>query len=185
MLAVEAVLVEIDRRAVGGGHHRYALLEQVREQPRQDHRIGAVGHHHLVKGEQPRFLGQRTGKARDRIALLLGAFDGEALVHLQHEFGKMHAPFPADIEAGVEQVHQHRFAAPDPAPQIKATGWRGLAAQRSPQGGTTLGCCLQRRGEIRQPPRRRRLFRIGLELARREQRIIALEDVGHLSPLGA
>ena len=53
-LAVEPAQIEVARRPVRGGDDGHARLEQLREQPRQDHRVGAVVDHHLVEAEQLR-----------------------------------------------------------------------------------------------------------------------------------
>ena len=42
--ALQAVLVEVLRGAVGRGHHHHTRLEQGREQPLQDHRVRYVRH---------------------------------------------------------------------------------------------------------------------------------------------
>ena len=41
--AVQAVLIELDRRHVRGGHDHDAVREQLREQPAEDHGVGDVG----------------------------------------------------------------------------------------------------------------------------------------------
>ena len=68
--AVEAVLVEVVRRQVGGRHHDDAELEQPREQPGEDHGVGDVGDVEFVEAEQPAFLGDGRGGAADRIVAL-------------------------------------------------------------------------------------------------------------------
>ena len=57
-LAVEPVLVEVARRAVGRGDDASRLRSsRVVEQPRQDHRVGGVVDDHLVEAEQLRLVG--------------------------------------------------------------------------------------------------------------------------------
>ena len=51
---VDAVVIEIGRRAVGGGDQRDAEGEQGFEQAPQDHRVGDVGDLQFVEAEQPR-----------------------------------------------------------------------------------------------------------------------------------
>jgi hypothetical protein len=48
-LAVEAVLVQLVRRPIGGRHHRHTQPEQPIEQPAQDHRVGDVADLELVE----------------------------------------------------------------------------------------------------------------------------------------
>ena len=72
---------------------------------------------------------------------------------------------------GVEsQVHQHRFAAADAAPQIDAARrWRRLAGQPRPQA-MLLAQLLEIGGEPVERQHRPALVLIGLELAGVEQR---------------
>ena len=65
--AVEPVLVELVGRDVRGRHHHDAELEQPREQPAEDHRVGDVGDVEFVEAEQPGLLGDRRGGEPDRI----------------------------------------------------------------------------------------------------------------------
>jgi hypothetical protein len=73
----------------------------------------------------------------------------------------------------VEQVHQHRLAAPDAAPQVSAADRRGLAEQLA-QPARRLG--LELALERVEPGRRRLLFRIRAQLARLDERAIPLEQ---------
>ena len=84
------------------------------------------------------------------------------------------------VDAVEEQVHQHRLAAPDAAPQIDAARRLGLAAERAPQHAAAL----RRRFELGLRARRAgaaaaRLFGIGAELAGGDQRV----DSGRATPV--
>ena len=127
MFAVESILVELGRGAVAGGDDRQAmLLDQRGEQPAHDHRIGRIVDHHLVEGQHPQALGDASSDRRDRIAGLTLPRLAQPGVNLQHEGVEVDAALLGDCEALVEQVHQHRLAAPDPAPQVKPARGRGL-----------------------------------------------------------
>ena len=118
-LAVEAVLVEIIGMAVGCRHDRHACSEKLFEKPPDDHRIGDIADLHLVEGEESDLFRQCHGHRRDGIIHP----PRPRLAHLGmdplHERVKMLAPL-GRIDDGKEQVHQHRLAAPDPAPEIEA-----------------------------------------------------------------
>ena len=62
MLAVEAILVEIARGAVGGGDDGEALIAHHRgKQAAHDHRVGGIVDHHFIEGEHPQPLCQNGG----------------------------------------------------------------------------------------------------------------------------
>ena len=65
------------------------------------------------------------------------------------------------------EVHQHRFAAPDPAPQIDAGGPAARLAEQPRQQAAVLRNAGREAIERRD---RARLRRIGFQLARRDQR---------------
>ncbi len=185
MLAVEAVEIELVRRAVGRRHHCHVMLDQRGEQPRQDHRVGRIGDDHLVEGEQPRLVGQRGGDRGDRIALLAAALDAEALMHLLHEGVEMDATLAGPFDAGEEHVHQHRLAAPDATPEIDAAHRRRPLAERPPQDRSTPGSRLQLFGANREPLDHRALRGIGPQLARGNGSLITGQQVAHLSSAAA
>ena len=162
MLAVEAVLVEIRRRAVRGGDDRHAGIEQRGHQPREDHRVGAVGDHHLVEREQAGLVGDRGGDGDDRVADFLAAFGGDPRVDLHHELAEMHAAFLLDGHVGEEQVHQHRLAAADPAPEVDAAGVWFLGEAGEEAGGFGGG---EFGGEGVEAGSGGGLFRVGAEFA--------------------
>ena len=184
MLAVEAVLVELRRRAVARRHYRHPGLDQRGEQPRQDHRVGRVGHHHLVERETARFVGERFGDRLDRVAGFLLALLGDALVHLEHELAEMDAALAADGQALEEQVHQHRLAAPDIAPQVDAARAIGPLAERAPQDRPAFGDGFEFVLQPVEPRGGGGLVGIGAKFARRDQRVVSGEDRGHRSDGG-
>ena len=102
MLAVESILVQIIGRTVGVCDNRYLCLNQAGEQPRHDHRISTVVHHHLVKGEKACFAGQSGGDRKYGIAQFLLAFLPDSRVDIQHEFVEMGALLAIDGEIIVE-----------------------------------------------------------------------------------
>ena len=148
--AVQAVLVEILRRHVRGRHHHDAALEQLREQPSEDHGVGDVGDVEFVEAEQPSLLGKLVGDVPDRIlACVLAEFhflaEGvDALVHVEHEFVKMRAALARDRARLEEKIHQHGLAASDVAVDVETLDrrQRALAAGEQPA---------ERRGFSRQP----------------------------------
>src|SRR3546814_13420563 len=74
-----------------------------RSQAREDHRVGAVVHDHLVEGEAAGIFGERLGNERDRVA----AFALPNLAHLgmdvEHEGVEMDAPLPLDGKRSEER----------------------------------------------------------------------------------
>jgi hypothetical protein len=180
MLAVEAVLVEIRGRTVRRRDHRHPVRDQRGEQAREDHRIGAIVHHHFVEGEAADIFDQRGRNLRDRIAALALAHLAHPRVDVEHEGVEMDAPFALDGQMVVKQVHQHRLAAADGAPQIDAARRVGFAPGDPPQDAAARRRRLQiglQRGEAFC---RRPLFGVGLQLARSDQRVIGGKQSCHL-----
>src|SRR3546814_10037793 len=71
MLPVEPILVEIARGAVRCGDHHHAPVDQPREQPGEDHRIGGVVDDHFVKAKQLRLGRDGIHHGRNGIARFL------------------------------------------------------------------------------------------------------------------
>ncbi len=123
---VQPALVEVLGRDIGGRHHHGAELEQLGEQPPQDHRVRDVGDVEFVEAQQPGLVEDRRGGERDHVAvddlaardLLSKAVD--PLMHVGHEFVEMGAALVRDRTVLEEQVHQHGFAAADFAVNIEA-----------------------------------------------------------------
>ena len=117
-LTVEAVFVEVVGHPVGGGHNHGASGKKLFEETADDHGVGDVGDLHFVKGQHTDGFGHRLGHRGDGIfdALLAGFVHG--LVDFLHKGVKMHAAH-RHVEAVDKQVHQHRFAAPNTAPEIE------------------------------------------------------------------
>src|SRR5436309_3252662 len=91
-LAVKAVYVNVPRRSVGGGDDLDSALEQLAEQPRQDHRVGGIGHLHLVEAEEAG-LGRNLLCYRfDRIAFLGTSGVPPAAMRLQREGMEVNPP---------------------------------------------------------------------------------------------
>src|SRR3546814_17574605 len=102
---------------------------------------------------------------------------------VEHEGVEMDAPLPLDGELVVEQVHQHRLAAPDRAPQVDAAQRLGLAAGQAPQQAAAPGHRFEFGLQLAEPLGRGALFGIGAKLASRDERVIGRKDGGHLLPL--
>ena len=161
-LAVEAVLVEVARRAVGRGDDAYAALDQMFEQSRQDHGVGGVVHDHLVEAEQLHLVGNVLRNALQRIAFLILALVAKARVGFEHEGVEVDAALRLHVDMVEGEVHQHRLAPADAAPQVDP-GKRGLllAEQLAEQARPAV---LQLRRKPIERRDRALLRRIGLEL---------------------
>src|SRR5690606_13701852 len=121
---------------VGGGDDGHPLIaDQPAEQAAHDHRIGAVVHHHLVESEAANVPGNGRSDGGDRIAAFGLARFAEPLVNFQHEGVKVDAALGGKGERLMEQVHQHRLAASDAAPEINAAGAPRLAKTGKEAGG--------------------------------------------------
>ena len=124
--AVQAFIVKLSRRRVRGSDDHDAALEQSCEKPAEDHGVGDIGHVKFVEAEEPSLPRQLNRGKLDRIpAGVLAGFHllperVDALVHVDHEFVEMRAAFSLDRARIVEQIHQHRFAAPDVAIDVNA-----------------------------------------------------------------
>ena len=124
-LTVQTVLVKVIRRAVRCRHHNNTARKQCLEQTPDQHRIGNVRYLHLVKSQEPHLVGQLCRNGRERVINTGFANLRHLGVNPLHERMKMAALF-GGIDLIVQQVHQHRFAAPDTSPHIQAADrlWR-------------------------------------------------------------
>ena len=153
--AIEPVLVELVRLDIRGRDHHDALLEQPREQPPEDHRIGDVGDVEFVEADQPGFLGQRVGDVADRIGirdpagLHLLAHGVEPLVHVGHELVEMRAAFASYRARREEQIHQHGLAAADVAMNVETADRTRLRRALGEQPAERRG--LARQAMLREP----------------------------------
>ena len=183
-LAVESVLVKIGRRTVRRGDDPDPGIDQRREQPAHDHRVGAVGDHHLVKGKKARFFRNVGGHLQQRFVDLGVALDLQAGVDVEHEGVEMRSALRLGVDRLEGEVHQHRFSAPDAAPHVDAARRRGLAAEQAAE--EPLARAAQILGETVERLDRMALVGIRLEFARLHQRRIGLADVaGHLVSRGS
>ncbi len=110
--------------------------------------------------------------------------DPQPRMHVEHELVEMDAALGRPVEAIAQQVHEHGFAAPDPAPQIDAAHRLGRLAQHSPDDGAALGHRFQLFLQPCEPDGGGALVRIGLELAAGDERIITGENGGHAAVPG-
>ena len=106
-------------------------VEQGAEQPLEDHRVGDVVDLELVEAEQRRLGREVGGDLGDRLAGAGAALLLDAGVHVEHEGVEMHPPLVRDRRGGEKQIHQHRLAAADRAPEIDARA--ALPAPGSPR----------------------------------------------------
>src|SRR5579862_2446860 len=95
-------------------------------------------------------------------------------VDVEHEGVEMRALLLLDCRGGEERIHQHAFAAPDAAVDVKALRWRAHWDEpkaRAPTlvAGGLIG--LKFFPEKLQPRGGALLHRIGRELARRQPRM--------------
>ena len=113
-------------------------VEQLREQPAENHGVGDVGDMEFVEAEQPGFVEQLPGNKPDRIfafvlaELHLLAQRENAFVHVEHEFVKMGAALARHRACFEEQIHQHRLAAADVAVDVEALERRLLTVAEQP-----------------------------------------------------
>ena len=137
--AVQAFVVEVRGRHVRGGDHDDTAIEQLREQPAEDHGVGDVGDVEFIEAKQPGLLRQLAGHEFDRIlAGMLALFHLlperiNALMHVDHEFVEMRATLALHGARLEEQIHQHGLAAPDLAVDVEAFDARllfGAAAEQ-------------------------------------------------------
>ncbi len=115
-VALQSVLVEPVRRPVRGRDNDRAGLEQRPEQPFEDHRVGDVVDLELVEAQEHRLGGEIGGDLGNRLGRAGAALAFDAGVHVEHEGVEMHPPLVGDRRRGEQQIHQHRFAAPDRTP---------------------------------------------------------------------
>ena len=117
-LPVQAVLVQILGHPVRGGDDGHALLEQDLEQTTHDHRIGDIGDLHFVETQQPHLLGHGQRHRAHRILLAAFAHLLQRVLDFLHELVEMHPALLRQRCRLKDQVHQHRLATPDTAPQV-------------------------------------------------------------------
>ena len=60
-------------------------------------------------------------------------------MHLVHEFMEMHAPFGADRDRSVKQIHEHGLAPAHIAPDVEALGRFALAPEQGGQNRARMG----------------------------------------------
>ena len=157
--AVQSVLVEIVGFDIRGRDNDHAVFEQLGEETPEDHRIRDVGDMEFVEAQKPRVLRDRgRGEQHRVLAVAFAAFHSRAeemhaLMHLRHEFMKMHAAFARHHARFKKQIHQHGLAATDAAMKIKPLHRRlRLAARKHPA---------ERRRFAREMMRRELVFDVG------------------------
>ena len=125
-LALEAVLVEVVGRGVGGRDQRHAAFEQAAQQAAEQHGVGDVGDDELVEAEHAGTRGEALGDRFERIGLALQLL--QLGVHAVHETVEVDAYLEFERQAVVERIHQEGLAAPDATPQVETVHrWARLA----------------------------------------------------------
>jgi hypothetical protein len=122
---------------------------------------------------------QHRRDLRDRVAAFGLADLAHLRVDVEHEGVEMDALLPLDLQLIVEQIHQHRLAAPDRAPQIHAAGRRWLAARNPPQQAAARRRRFKFGLKLVQPVGGGTLFGIGFEFARCDERVVGGKDGCH------
>ena len=103
-----------------------------------------------------------------------------ASVNILHEGVEMNAPLGLDIHRVKEQIHQHGFATPDPAPQIQTFRRCGGFAEQPAQQAALFGSVVfQPKPQILQLRQNRVLRGVSPKFALRHARFI---DLGHVLP---
>jgi hypothetical protein len=102
-------------------------VEQLAEQPVQNHRIGNVRYVELIETNQPVAFRDTARQCVERISLSFQLI--ELPVHFTHELVKMQTRLALDRHHLEEAVHQEALAASDAAPQVKALGQLGMDNQ--------------------------------------------------------
>ncbi len=142
-LALQTVLVEPVRRVVRGHHHDHPGVEECREETPEDHCVGDVVDLKFVEAQQRRLTSDVGGDLVYGLGRLGAALPFDTVVHFEHEGMEVDAPLMRARHRGEEQIHQHRFAAPDRTPQIEPSrhGRRVLdadEARQAPASGRRL-----------------------------------------------
>ena len=179
MFAVEAVLIELSGRAVRRGDNRHARFDQRGKQPRHDHRVGRIIDDHFVKVQAFGLCRKRIRDRQDRVAQLLLPLGPDTRVNLDHEFVEVNAALRFDAETLMEQVHQHRFAAPDPAPQVDAARAFRLLAEDAPDDAALLRDGFEFGLKLIEPGSGSGLLGVCAQFARCDEFAVAGEDRSH------
>ena len=83
------------------------------------------------RAANPVTFGDDVGDGGDRVAALALALGVDAPMDVEHELGEVDAALTVDANVREEQVHQHRLAAADAAPEVHAAGGNGAAAEQT------------------------------------------------------
>ncbi|RUP47336.1 hypothetical protein BC936DRAFT_145844 [Jimgerdemannia flammicorona] len=120
-VALDTVLVEIVRVAVGGGDDDDAAFKERGEEAAEDHGVRNVGHLELVKAENVGVAGKLLSDLRDRVEVAVGCDLEEVRtrVYVQHEGVEVNAALAVDGEGVEEEVHDHGFARADVAEDVE------------------------------------------------------------------
>ena len=106
-------------------------------------------------------------------------------VHVRHEAMKVRPALPRHVGGGVEEIHQHRLAAPDRAVDVQAARrFRGLDAHETRKSARLRldPVAAKLRAQRIQPVGDGRLRRVEFEAMIEDERPILLGDGGHHPP---
>ncbi len=117
LAALQAIRIQLVRRAVGGGDQHHALGLQALQQTAQQHGIGDVTHMELVEAEQLAVAGKIACDGWHRVDL--AGVSTEHLVDMLHEAVEMPTLLARDVHPGKERVHHEALAAADATPEIQ------------------------------------------------------------------
>ena len=187
VLAVEPVLVEFAWRAVRCGHNGHGVgFDQRGEQPAHDHGIGRIVDHHLVESQQIEVARQCRRYDGNGIAAFAAAGLAQPGVDFEHEGVEVNPAFALDCDAAEEQIHQHRLAATDPAPQIDpALIMRPGPAQPLPEPGRLGAAHIFELGlQTIEPDCSVKLLRIGSQLASCDKLLVTRQNRSHRGAVG-
>jgi hypothetical protein len=116
--ALQPILVQAVRHDVRCRDQTHAILEQLFEQGREDHRVGDVGNEELVEADHPGFVGKALADDGQRVLLALER--AHFFVHALHESVEVGARLLLERQRVEERIDQIGLATADAAPEIQA-----------------------------------------------------------------
>src|SRR5690606_30561876 len=115
--SLQAVLVEAIGNDVGGRHQAHAILEQLFEQSRQNHRVGDVGNEEFVEADHPGLSGKALADDGQRVFLALEG--AHFFVHTLHEAVEVGTGLLLKRQSVEERVYQIGLATANPSPEVQ------------------------------------------------------------------
>ncbi len=148
---IEAVAVKMVRCDVRCGDQHHAVSEQRRKQPRQDHRVGNVGHAELVEAQKVGLIGNRPCHRWNGVIVAHKAILArlpvllDAVMRIGHEVIEMDAPLAPHRRQFKKHVHEHGLATADAAMDVEPLDGRRFRllgeepAERARLSGKAIG----------------------------------------------